>query len=294
MKLPKISVVTPSYNQGQFIEETILSVIGQGYPNLEYIIIDGGSTDATVEIIKKYEKHLSYWVTEKDNGQSHALNKGFTKATGDIFCWLNSDDLFLPSTLSYISTLFQDCNSHSIIFGNCIHFNELHESVSTYGSNVVKAAKIHTLENYDYIIQPSTFWTKETWGKVGSLRENLCYAFDWEWFLRAKRLSVSFTSVAKCFSLYRIHKDHKTSTGGNKRQEEILTIYKEYSDHYSTLYSLLIKEDLNFSNFRNKIIGKARKLLKKPVSKGRILKITKSDKYKNYTDEEIDKCLTML
>ena len=91
-QFPKITIITPSYNQGQFIEETILSVINQGYPNLEYIIMDGGSTDNTVEVIKKYSDHINYWVSEKDKGQSNAINKGLHRATGDIINWLNSDD----------------------------------------------------------------------------------------------------------------------------------------------------------------------------------------------------------
>lgn len=109
--LPKISIVTPSYNQGEFIEETIRSVLLQGYPNLEYIIVDGGSTDNTVDIIKKYDDYISYWVSEPDNGQSHALNKGFSKATGDLIGWQNSDDYYSREAFKRVaeaSKIYQD------------------------------------------------------------------------------------------------------------------------------------------------------------------------------------------
>ena len=114
---PKISIVTPSFNQGEYLEETILSVIGQNYPNLEYIIIDGGSKDNSVEIIKKYEKYLTYWVSENDEGQSDAINKGFKIATGDIFGWLNSDDLFMPNVFNNIISL-KPKSSDFLMLGN--------------------------------------------------------------------------------------------------------------------------------------------------------------------------------
>jgi glycosyltransferase involved in cell wall biosynthesis len=107
MNWPKISIVTPSFNQGQYIEETILSVLSQNYPNLEYIIIDGGSTDDTVEIIKKYESRITYWVSEPDRGQSHAINKGLQKCTGEIFNWLNSDDWYMPGALFDVANAFR-------------------------------------------------------------------------------------------------------------------------------------------------------------------------------------------
>src|SRR5262249_26474448 len=99
---PRVSIVTPSYNQGQFIEETIRSVLLQGYPDLEYIVSDGGSSDKSVEIIKKYQSWLAYWVSERDNGQSHAIKKGLARATGDLFNWINSDDVLLPGALAAV------------------------------------------------------------------------------------------------------------------------------------------------------------------------------------------------
>lgn len=116
---PKISVITPSYNQAQFVEATLQSVLDQNYPNLEYIVIDGGSTDGSAEIIERYADQLTYWVSEKDSGQSQAINKGLRRATGDILCWLNSDDTFLPGTLAFVAEQLADGSGTSAIVGDC-------------------------------------------------------------------------------------------------------------------------------------------------------------------------------
>ena len=121
---PKISIVTPSYNQAQFLERTILSVLNQNYPNLEYIIIDGSSTDESIDIIKRYEKYLNYWVSEKDRGQSHALNKGFYKARGDICGWLNADDLFLPDVFVKVIFAFKLSPNKKIVFGDYLNIDK--------------------------------------------------------------------------------------------------------------------------------------------------------------------------
>src|SRR5580658_2018681 len=118
MALKKISIITPSYNQGQFLEETMLSVFNQGYPNLEYIVIDGGSTDNSVEIIKKYENRLTYWESQKDRGQTHAINKGFEKSTGEIIAWLNSDDVYCENALFIIADFFEKNIEANIVVGN--------------------------------------------------------------------------------------------------------------------------------------------------------------------------------
>ena len=117
MNLPKISIITPSFNQAHFLERTMLSVLSQNYPNLEYIIIDGGSTDGSVEIIKKYEDRLAHWVSEKDRGQSHALNKGFARATGDIIGWLNSDDLYCNDALMRVAKACLACPEDEAWYG---------------------------------------------------------------------------------------------------------------------------------------------------------------------------------
>lgn len=120
---PKISIVTPSYNQGEFIEETILSVLNQGYPNLEYIVIDGGSTDNTLAILEKYKDSLAYWVSEKDGGQGNAINKGFRKATGDIYGWINSDDYYLPHTFEALAKAYSPA-SYQFYYGDSLDLDE--------------------------------------------------------------------------------------------------------------------------------------------------------------------------
>ena len=115
---PRVSIVTPSYNHGQFIEETIRSVLLQGYPNIEYIIIDGGSSDETLDIIRKYEPWLTHWVSEPDMGQSHAINKGFARCSGDVVAWLNSDDEYLPGTLGIVGHYMEKNPAADIVFGD--------------------------------------------------------------------------------------------------------------------------------------------------------------------------------
>ena len=188
--------------------------------------MDGGSTDNSVEIIKKYEKHLAYWVSEKDGGQSAAINAGFGRSTGDILGWLNSDDMYLPGALLTASKHL-DTTKAGVVFGNCIHLQE--NSKHIHGSDVAKQHQNIDLSVHDYIIQPSAFWTKHTWRLVGLLDAGLTYTFDWDWFLRAKHLGIDFLPVPKYLSIYRLHKAHKTGTGGGKRQTEIADIYERYA-----------------------------------------------------------------
>lgn len=293
MIYPKISVITPSYNQGQFLEETILSVIGQDYPNLEYIIIDGGSSDNSVEIIKSYENKISYWISEKDKGQSNAINKGFRKATGNILCWLNSDDLYMPGCLKYIAKKFVD-EGEGVLFGNCLHFGESAEGLTASGSDVFNLSRKTSLNNRDFIIQPSAFWSRKVWEMTGPLRENMHFAFDWEWFLRAERKGIKFFSLSKCLSMYRNHGEHKTGTGGRKRQMEILDLYKEYSPRYAELYEMLMNEKELPLNFKTRVKKKFFRSLYIEPQKPQCFKQLLPKKYKDYSQNEIEGCYSML
>jgi glycosyltransferase involved in cell wall biosynthesis len=235
MNYPRITVVTPSYNQGQFLEETIRSVIGQGYPNLEYIIMDGGSTDDSVQIIKKYAKHLACWVSEEDNGQSVAINKGFSIATGDILSWLNSDDMYMPGALFRVASRL-DIARAGLIFGNCLHFAD--GKRLTAGSDVRRLHREKNLLLFDYIIQPSSFWTRRAWQRTGPLDESLVFAFDWDWFIRAQKAGVTLIPDDKYLSLYRMHEQRKTATGADKRLRELAGIYSRHAGlEYARLFS---------------------------------------------------------
>lgn len=241
MKHPKISIVTPSFNQGSYLESTILSVIGQLYPNLEYIIMDGGSTDNSIDIIRKYEKHFAFWESVPDKGQSDAINKGFQIATGDILAWINSDDMYLPHTFRFISEYFSSNCDDKIVFGNCLKFNQ--ETKKVYGSDVESSHKKLDISLCDYIIQPSCFWSRQIWEKVGPLNLDLAFSLDWDWFIRAQKLNLKFEPISEFLSIYRIHAQHKTGTGGQDRIYELAKIYEKY--HSSMISQCYLKSRMD-------------------------------------------------
>ncbi len=286
MSFEKITIITPSYNQGRFLEQTILSVIGQHYPNLEYIIMDGGSTDNSVEIIKKYERHLAHWESEKDRGQAHALNKGFARATGTIFGWLNSDDFYLPGTLSFIAEQLE-AHKPELLFGNCLHFVE--DQQRAYGSDVRSAHETRDLLLADYIIQPSSFWTRESWLQAGVLDESLHFGFDWEWFIRAMKAGTAFKVEDRYLSAYRIHGEHKTAIGGDKRRIELASIYGR---HVGSKYEQL------FLRCRTRpAIAFSRKwlsLLRLSKFEPLLLKVAFPHLFRGFRQNEISDMMTML
>jgi len=219
-------VITPSYNQGHFIEETIRSVLEQGYPNLEFSVFDGGSADRTVEVLKRYSAELTFWRSERDGGQAAAINEGFRRATGDILCWLNSDDLHIGNTLLTVAGLLGGwLDQPVVVYGGCEMFNDRTHKKEF---RPAKSFSQGLLETTDFLDQPSVFWTRKAWEAVGPLDESLHYAFDWEWFLRAAKVC-RFTATDALLSRYRIHVAHKSGTGGKIRWIELLTVVRRHS-----------------------------------------------------------------
>jgi glycosyltransferase involved in cell wall biosynthesis len=184
MTYPKISIVTPNFNGERFLEETILSLLDQKYPNLEYIIIDGASTDKSVEIIKKYESFLHYWESSKDNGMYHAIQKGFEKSSGEIMAWLNSDDMYHNNSLFTIAEIFNSLPNVNWLQGLCTAFDELGRTVSCFPA---RGFSKYDFLNHDYkwIQQESVFWRRSLWEKAGArLNTDLKYAGDFDLWLR--------------------------------------------------------------------------------------------------------------
>ncbi len=226
MQWPRITIVTPSFNQAAYLRQTIESVLSQGYPNLEYIIIDGGSTDGSVEIIREYETRLTYWTSEPDRGQGDAINKGMTRSTGDVLAWLNSDDMYLPAVLTSVAAYLQNFAEPALVYGAALNFAQ--GQPAAWHSFPPPFCRTQ-LRRSDYLTQPSTFWTRALWDAVGPL--DLCYHYmlDWDWFIRASDVC-DFTRVSDYLSIYRHHEAHKSSTGREGRLRELREIIGRYSD----------------------------------------------------------------
>lgn len=205
---PRISIITPSYNQGDFIEETIRSVLLQGYPNLEYIIIDGQSQDNSVEIIKKYESWISYWISERDYGQAAAINKGFRRASGHLLQWVNSDDLLAPGALVSIAQIYK-AQPATMIGGGCENFWPDGRKSVKYNSALSRQKLIAFWRRQATYQQPSLFVQSSAVKVCGLLDESLNYCFDIDWIIRLLRNSkVVYTKTI--LSRFRIHPASKT------------------------------------------------------------------------------------
>jgi glycosyltransferase involved in cell wall biosynthesis len=219
-----MTIVTPSYNQGRFIETTIRSVLLQGYPNLEYIIIDGGSSDNSVEIIQKYEPWLTYWISEEDRGQAHAINKGFARATGDIFAYLNSDDYYEPDALHGCAPAFSA--GHQWVVGRVRCWQE---GVGYWPFPELPGKNFTKWFLSCPIPQPGCFWSADLHREVGRFREDLNYIIDYEFWLRIrfiKKIKPFF--IDQPAAVYRLHSQSKTVAWKSEFTREGNPIQEQY------------------------------------------------------------------
>jgi len=223
---PRITIITPSYNQADFLERTILSVLNQGYPNLEYIVVDGGSSDGSVEIIRKYDEYLYYWVSEPDSGQSDAINKGLKLATGEWTGFQNSDDLFLPGSLHAFGEAMVEAPPADLLYGDLLHIDS-DESVI----DVHPLAPPHLWLQVTHGLQihnQATLWRRNLLEKYGYLSEDLRFCFDYEFFTRLISSDAKTRRVDRLIGAFRHHQEAKSSTMLEVAASEDSWVIKEY------------------------------------------------------------------
>ena len=225
-KWPKVTIVTPSFNQGDFIEETIRSVLLQNYPNLEYIVVDGGSSDNTIEIIKKYEAFLTFWVSEPDGGQADAINKGFKVATGDYLGWLNSDDILYPNAIQQVVEAFKLNPEVELIYGN-IEQGLLHSQGLTQlkGEEINFSEMLSTLKVP--IPQQGSLWKRSVVERVGCLDPRWQVVLDREFYIRvAEKCNILY--INKLLGFFRNHEKSKSVLESARWLVELPLMYREY------------------------------------------------------------------
>lgn len=218
-----VSIVTPSFNQARFLEATILSVLEQDYPHIEYFIIDGGSTDGSVEIIKKYEHRLAGWVSEKDRGQTDALNKGFARSRGDILAWLNSDDTYQPGAVREAVELLTANPALGMVYGDT---NFIDESGAVRGKFPARQTDYVRLQRgYVHIPQQASFFRGDLWRKVGPLDPDFYFAMDYDLWVRLAR-EAPLLYVPRLWANFRLHGDAKTITADDRCWPEMLRVHR--------------------------------------------------------------------
>lgn len=218
----KISIVTPSFNQGEFIEKTIQSVITQDYAQLDYIVMDGGSTDNTIEILKRYEHDLT-WISEPDNGQTHAVNKAISKTSSDIIGWLNSDDIYYPGTIKTICQFFAEHPDVDVVYGDAYFIDRDDKIIKFYPT---EPWSLERFKSCCYVSQPATFFRRSAVEKYGLLNEKLEFCMDYEYWLRLGLKGARFAYLRQVFAGARVYPETKTSSCYVEANAEAINMLK--------------------------------------------------------------------
>lgn len=218
---PKVSIIMPSYNQGQFLEASIRSVLAQGYPDIEFIAVDGGSKDGSVEILKKYQEHFAWWVSEKDRGHADALNKGFSHATGEILAWLNSDDIYLPNAVAEAVAVLQEHPEVGMVYGNADLIDNSGAKVGQFAARQTDYRRL--LRGSVHIPQATTFFRTDLWRQVGPLDLSLFFSFDYDLWVKLAKVS-QLLYVPKRWAQFRIHEEGKTIVNDDRCYPDMLRV----------------------------------------------------------------------
>lgn len=242
--MPKISVVVPSFNQGHFIAATLKSIVDQDYPNLQLIVVDGGSKDETVAVIKQYERHIDWWVSEPDSGQTAAINKGFARSSGEIMAWINSDDLAAPGSLFRVADWFATHPETDVVYGDRILIDENGDEVSRW---ILPPHSRRVLDWADFIPQETLYWRRSAWNLVGAqLDESFRFAMDWDFLLRLSSKQVSFEHLPFFLGMFRVHQNQKTSSQMTSVGQQEMQILRRRSLGYTPTRLQLIFNTVPF------------------------------------------------
>jgi len=219
---PLVSIVTPSYNQACYLESTIRSVLEQDYPNLEYIIVDGGSSDGSVEIIRRYAERLAWWVSEKDRGQTDAINKGFAHAQGQVLAWLNSDDTYQPQAIAEAVRSLQDHPEAGLAYGDANFIDENGRVIGRFPAAQTDYRRLR--QGYVHIPQQASFWRADLWRSVGPLDPSFYFAMDYDLWVRLAALA-PLQYTRRIWANFRLHTQGKTLTADEACWNEMLKVH---------------------------------------------------------------------
>jgi len=230
----KFSIVTPSFNQAAYIEATIRSVLEQDYQHVEYIIIDGASLDDSVDVIKKYENKLAAWISEEDNGQTEALNKGFHRATGDIFAWINSDDTYEPGTFKAVAEIFEHNPEIGMVYGDAHFIDDEGKQIGKFPAAQTDYARLRA--GYVHIPQQAAFFRAEIWKKVGPLDPDFYFAMDYDLWIRIAKIAKIVYIPGKFWANFRLHTQAKTISADDRCWPEMLKVhYRDGGSFFSPI-----------------------------------------------------------
>lgn len=223
MTTPTVSILTPSFNQARYLEATIQSVLSQDYPRIEYLIVDGGSTDSSVDIIKKYSDRLAWWVSEKDRGQTDAINKGFARATGDILAWINSDDTYEPGAVSAAVKYLLEHPEAGMVYADCNYINEDGRAIGRFPAAQTDLPRLR--RGYVHIPQQTMFFRADLWKQVGPLDPSFYFAMDYDLWTRIAARSELKYLAGQVWANFRIHTSGKTIAADDRCWPEMLRVH---------------------------------------------------------------------